>query len=71
VNKTYICIFDFQCVAINIKVSLKICTSYLVYSQFWLNLHRDDHNFPIENCHLSSMKKIPNENCAVCVWGIL
>jgi hypothetical protein len=32
----------FQCVAINIKAWLKICISYLIYSQIWLYGPRDD-----------------------------
>jgi hypothetical protein len=46
ISKTHqICIFDFQCVAKNIKGYLKFCTSYLVCNQIWLNLLRDDCHF--------------------------
>ncbi len=38
-------IVGFQCVAKNIKKSLKMCTLYLNYSQIWLNLLRDDRHF--------------------------
>jgi len=38
-------IMGFQCVAKNIKESLKMCTLYLNYSQIWLNLLRDDRHF--------------------------
>jgi hypothetical protein len=36
-----ISILGFQCVAKNIEGSLKICTSYLVYSQICLNFPQD------------------------------
>jgi hypothetical protein len=35
-------LFSFHCVA---KGWFKICTSFLVYSQIWINLPRDDHHF--------------------------
>jgi hypothetical protein len=35
----------FQYVATDINGSLKICSSYLVHSQIWLNLHMDDSHF--------------------------
>ncbi len=35
----------FHCVARNIEGSLKICALFLVYSQIWLNLLRDDSHF--------------------------
>jgi flagellar biosynthesis protein FliR len=38
-------VFGFQSVAKYIKVSLKIYTSSLVYSQIWLNLSTDHRQF--------------------------
>jgi hypothetical protein len=38
-------IFDFHCAAKNIEGWLKISTSFSIYSQIWLNLHRDDYHF--------------------------
>jgi hypothetical protein len=35
-------LFSFHCVA---KGWFKICTLFLVYSQIWINLPRDDHHF--------------------------
>jgi hypothetical protein len=45
-----ISILGFQCVAKNIERSLKICTSYLVYSQIWLN-------FPLDASHFGCKQK--------------
>ncbi len=45
-KNNWIFIFGFQCVAKKKKKRMiKICVSYLVYSQIWLNLPKD-------NCHL-------------------
>jgi hypothetical protein len=38
-------IFCFKCIAINIKGWLNISTSFLVYSQIWVNIPRDDCHF--------------------------
>jgi hypothetical protein len=38
----------------NIEGSLKICTSYLVYSQIWLNFPQDDSHF---GCKQKFLKK--------------
>jgi hypothetical protein len=40
-----ISIFGFRCVAMNTKGWLKICASYMVYTQIWLNLFKDDSHF--------------------------
>jgi len=48
VRKKRICqipIFGFQCVTKYIKGWVKIYTSYLAYSQIWLNLPINDHQF--------------------------
>jgi hypothetical protein len=45
----------FECVAININGWLKILYSYLVYSQIWLNLLKDDHHvFYIVLCMIAT-----------------
>jgi hypothetical protein len=50
------------CVAKDIDRQLKICTSYLVYSQIWLNLPMDDGHFflplPIDDHDFSYMAKL-------------
>jgi hypothetical protein len=48
--------YGFQSVAINIQIKgwLKICSSYVVYSQIWLNLPKDHHSFlhlRMDDCH--------------------
>ncbi len=45
--------FDVQYVANNIGGWLKICVSYLVYSQIWLNLLMDDLHFSTASCRRS------------------
>jgi hypothetical protein len=37
--------FSFECVAKDIEGWLLFCTSYLVYSQFWLNVSESDCHF--------------------------
>jgi hypothetical protein len=49
-------IFILQCVAINIEGWLKICTSYLDYTQIWLNLLNEDGHFLISSYGWSSFK---------------
>jgi hypothetical protein len=44
-ENSQISLFGFQLVAVNIECRLKIYTSYLVYSQVWLNLPMNDHHF--------------------------
>jgi hypothetical protein len=44
-QNSQISLFGFQFVAVNIDCQLKIYTSYLVYSQVWLNLPMDGHHF--------------------------
>jgi hypothetical protein len=55
-------IVGFQCVAKNIKKSLKMCALYLNYSQIWLNLLRDDRHFFLhifmDVSHFGSQQKI-------------
>jgi hypothetical protein len=43
-QNSQISLFGFQLGAVNIECRLKIYTSYLVYSQVWLNLPMDDHH---------------------------
>ncbi len=44
-NHCQISAFGFHCVAKNIEGWIEICTSYLIYSQIWLNLPHDHHIF--------------------------
>jgi hypothetical protein len=49
--------FDFQCVNQKIFLkSLKNCISYLVYSQIWLNLPKDDHHFSYEQIEVEDFE---------------
>jgi len=72
-NKNKICqifIFDFQCVAINIKRFIKdLYLIDLVYNQIWLNLPLWWSVFPMDDGHLSyfKIKKSLKKNTMVCV----
>jgi len=69
----HIHIFNFYCVAKNIEGWLKICTLFLVYSQIWLNLPRDDCHFfyhlPMDDCHFDHKQKFLKKTLVI-TWTL-